>query len=75
MTVEMNFYFRQAWKDERLRYDEEIIRGWNDSELSSLAEKDIPEHIYILPEYIKTKIFIRIYSLGHLHFYWLHYRF
>ena len=57
MTVVMNFYFRQAWRDERLRYDEEIMRGWNDSVLSTLAEKDIPEHIYILPEYIKTKIF------------------
>lgn len=57
MTVVMNFYFRQAWRDERLRYDEEIMRGWNDSVLSTLAEKDIPEHINILPEYIKTKIF------------------
>ena len=57
MKIVMNFYFRLAWKDERLRFDEEIIKIWNDSEISRLPGKHIPEQIQLSPDYIKNKVF------------------
>lgn len=58
MNTGINFYFRQEWKDKRLKFDEDVIRSWNDSVLNGLSAKDIPQQIRLPPEYIKNKVFI-----------------
>ena len=54
-TFKINFYLRQSWRDQRLKYNEEITKDWD---VAEDIKRGLTQKIQVSTNNIKNNIFL-----------------